>query len=58
MNIHDAEGASNNVLILKQMDTKHKVYSWGGLRGGFRESADPQLIFVNKIGLLEIFFSF
>jgi hypothetical protein len=26
--------------------------------GGFRGSADPQLIFFDKIGLLEMFFSF
>jgi hypothetical protein len=30
----------------------------GGSRGGFRGSADPQLIFVDKIGLFEIFFLF
>jgi hypothetical protein len=27
----------------------------GGSREGFRMSADPQLIFVDKIGILEIF---
>jgi hypothetical protein len=30
----------------------------GAELGEFRGSADPQLVFIDKIGLLEIFFSF